>query len=649
MRYPIPVRLTSTTREDGRPWSPRLVSIAIVTLGLLLPLVVPAPASAQLVDDPVLTCRGFPVTHMGTQQDDVLIGTDGPDVFLGGRGDDTIIGLGGSDVICAGHGNDRVRGGPGNDTIDGGRGHDHIDGGPGGDRITGSFGDDIIDGGEGADQLRGGAGRRDAIVASETPAVLEDQCYAEIGHASCAGFTFTAGPPVLAASGTGPTMRRVRVDQITSTTAKLSLAASTCTNIRVVATAPGQSDAAFSGADYPAVTTPGVDCVTAHVVHLGTTTAPLASGTDYDLRVTVVDADGDEATQTVSFTTRAMPVAGVLATAGSYGDRLELGLPERAGWLVEATATGPAATERYCFVDASELSYRDDHPCTFETTTGGSTATFDRWRTAAGGDFRRCGWIAAIDADDNRSAPSDLLCIDPDAGVGPRAIDEITVEQPIAFDQDAQTAEFTIRWTYPDAVDPGKWVVEIPGFDGPGGRVVLDGTERSAVLTGPVLGTGESAVITGRSRGTDQTETSASVGLGYTPPVAPVTDIAVSHFDNSTRGPGFRIDWNHDAEWLTAFWVCDADLLPLRDCYSPTIDDAPTVAAARTPNDIGWFTNADPTEPPASSYVAAFADTRPGLAGDYELNLAVLAVYVAPSSEFPVFSDPTFVKVTSDH
>jgi Ca2+-binding RTX toxin-like protein len=74
------------------------------------------------------TCRGEPVTILGSDGDDQLSGTNGPDVIGGLGGDDHIEGLGGNDVICGDGGTDSIDGGAGTDTCDGGTGTDSATG-----------------------------------------------------------------------------------------------------------------------------------------------------------------------------------------------------------------------------------------------------------------------------------------------------------------------------------------------------------------------------------------------------------------------------------------------------------------------------------------------------------------------------------------
>jgi Ca2+-binding RTX toxin-like protein len=121
-------------------------------------------------------CEGIPVTwdmntqgpFTGTTGDDVVLGTDGPDVIDTGYGNDTVCGMGGDDVITTragvdvvhgGDGNDIIRLGARNDTAYGGAGADVINGGGGIDYIDGGPDDDVIWDSFGADtQVYGGLG-----------------------------------------------------------------------------------------------------------------------------------------------------------------------------------------------------------------------------------------------------------------------------------------------------------------------------------------------------------------------------------------------------------------------------------------------------------------------------------------------------------
>ncbi len=97
-------------------------------------------------------------TIVGTNDPDILIGTDGDDVICALGGADTIDGGGGNDVILGGDGPDVIDGGDGNDTIDGGDGPDILIGGAGNDLIAGGDGPDVIEGGSGDDQIDGEGG-----------------------------------------------------------------------------------------------------------------------------------------------------------------------------------------------------------------------------------------------------------------------------------------------------------------------------------------------------------------------------------------------------------------------------------------------------------------------------------------------------------
>ena len=97
----------------------------------------------------------------GTDDDDVILGTDLPERIDGFRGNDIICGLGGDDLITGGDGDDTIDGGDDNDRIYGGRGNDLIRGGDGDDLLAGQDDDDTLGGDAGDDQLYGGNGDDD--------------------------------------------------------------------------------------------------------------------------------------------------------------------------------------------------------------------------------------------------------------------------------------------------------------------------------------------------------------------------------------------------------------------------------------------------------------------------------------------------------
>jgi hypothetical protein len=104
------------------------------------------------------TCNGLTATIIGTDGDDVIVGTNKMDVIVGLGGDDLINGKGGEDVICAGDGDDIVNGGNGGDTIFGGADDDQLNGEKGDDNINAGIGHDAIYGGKGTDVCDGDIG-----------------------------------------------------------------------------------------------------------------------------------------------------------------------------------------------------------------------------------------------------------------------------------------------------------------------------------------------------------------------------------------------------------------------------------------------------------------------------------------------------------
>ena len=89
--------------------------------------------------------------QLGRRGDDVMTGTDAPELMHGRAGNDRMIGGPGQDALFGGDGNDTVIGGRGKDHLFGNKGNDQIQGGPGGDRIKGGKGRDHLEGGPGAD------------------------------------------------------------------------------------------------------------------------------------------------------------------------------------------------------------------------------------------------------------------------------------------------------------------------------------------------------------------------------------------------------------------------------------------------------------------------------------------------------------------
>ena len=88
------------------------------------------------------TCKGEPVTIVGTEGDNELTGTPERDVISGLGGRDEMSGLAGKDLICGGKGKDTLRGGKGKDKLYGQKGKDKLAGGGGKDRCVGGKKDD---------------------------------------------------------------------------------------------------------------------------------------------------------------------------------------------------------------------------------------------------------------------------------------------------------------------------------------------------------------------------------------------------------------------------------------------------------------------------------------------------------------------------
>ena len=88
---------------------------------------------------------------LGTPDDDILIGTNLPDLIFSFSGDDIISGDKGNDCILAGDGDDIIFGDEGNDNISGGSGSDIIKGQSGEDVLKGGLGLDIVNGGDDLD------------------------------------------------------------------------------------------------------------------------------------------------------------------------------------------------------------------------------------------------------------------------------------------------------------------------------------------------------------------------------------------------------------------------------------------------------------------------------------------------------------------
>jgi len=91
---------------------------------------------------------------VGSEDDDILIGTTLADLIFAYGGDDLISGNKGNDCIFGGDGDDIIFGNEGNDNIAGQIGNDIIKGHSGEDSISGGLGLDVLDGGDDIDTCR---------------------------------------------------------------------------------------------------------------------------------------------------------------------------------------------------------------------------------------------------------------------------------------------------------------------------------------------------------------------------------------------------------------------------------------------------------------------------------------------------------------
>jgi Ca2+-binding RTX toxin-like protein len=173
----------------------RRASIGLAsTAGILGALLIPVGSAAAATP----TCFGQPVTMMGTEGPDELIGrSDVRDVIYGAGGDDYVsggdfYGAGAApDLLCGGPGNDHLEGSPGNDKLNGGDGNDEVDGGNGADVEQGNAGDDTVGqgsfadadaaddisrGGIGNDTLYGGWGRDKLYGEAGNDTIYDSEC-----------------------------------------------------------------------------------------------------------------------------------------------------------------------------------------------------------------------------------------------------------------------------------------------------------------------------------------------------------------------------------------------------------------------------------------------------------------------------------------
>lgn len=95
----------------------------------------------------------------GKEDNDWLIGGAGADILKGNLGKDTLEGNEGKDYLLGNGGDDLIEGGNGKDTLIGGYGNDRLFGEKWDDDLRGNNGKDLLVGGSGRDTLNGGNGR----------------------------------------------------------------------------------------------------------------------------------------------------------------------------------------------------------------------------------------------------------------------------------------------------------------------------------------------------------------------------------------------------------------------------------------------------------------------------------------------------------
>ena len=172
--------------STGRSRGVYALALAAV-VGVVL-LALPADGQASLQDGPAPGahgkalefegedsnfCFGLLPNVMGTNGDDLLIGTPDDDIIAGRGGDDIIYGMDGEDLICGGSGDDEIFGGRERDIVLAGTGDDMVSGGHGRDTILADRGNDWLIGNGGPDFLSGSLGD-DVLIGGMLPHEEED-------------------------------------------------------------------------------------------------------------------------------------------------------------------------------------------------------------------------------------------------------------------------------------------------------------------------------------------------------------------------------------------------------------------------------------------------------------------------------------------
>ncbi len=144
----------NTLNEINESSTPTISSPSITLQEKTLPLDI--VEVNPITEEPnILQSDGTSKIFRGTNENDLIHGTDNRDRLLGLNGDDEIHSFGGNDQISGGLGDDIIYAGSGNDDVSGADGNDIIYGEEGDDGLKGHYGDDVIDGGEGNDYITG--------------------------------------------------------------------------------------------------------------------------------------------------------------------------------------------------------------------------------------------------------------------------------------------------------------------------------------------------------------------------------------------------------------------------------------------------------------------------------------------------------------
>ena len=127
--------------------------------------------------DYVVAFSGRPVLNAGVFVEGAVtgggFGTDQADVMHGTDGHDILYGLSGDDEIHAGAGNDYIYGNAGDDRLFGGAGSNYMYGGDGDDVLTGGAGYNVLHGGTGSDIIYGGPGGGELNAGGNLPGEAE--------------------------------------------------------------------------------------------------------------------------------------------------------------------------------------------------------------------------------------------------------------------------------------------------------------------------------------------------------------------------------------------------------------------------------------------------------------------------------------------